>query len=318
MLKQIYFAGGCFWGIEKYFSLVPGIAATEAGYANGHIDSPTYEQVCRGDSGFAETVKASYDDRQVSPVFLLAVFFEAIDPFSLNRQGPDIGDQYRTGIYASDSDTLDLALRYVRNLQRRSKREILTEVLPLANYYPAEEYHQKYLERNPGGYCHIDKAVFQKAKILEPSGYKRKSDEELKQKLSDLQYRVTQKNATEKAFENEYCDEFREGIYADITTGEPLFVSADKFDSGCGWPAFSKPISPSLIAEFEEMREFNPLAEVRSITGNAHLGHVFDDGPEESGGLRYCINSAALRFIPKEEMMQSGYGAYLHLLRGRQ
>jgi peptide methionine sulfoxide reductase msrA/msrB len=315
MEKKIFFAGGCFWGIEKYFSLIPGVTATEAGYANGRIDNPTYEQVCRGDSGFAETVKVSYDEERVSLVFLLAAFFDVIDPFSLNRQGPDIGAQYRTGIYTDDQDALDLAARYIRNLQRKSERKIATEILPLSNYYPAEEYHQKYLEHNQNGYCHIDNAVFEKLKNLKQSGYTRKSDEELKQSLSDLQYRVTRENATEKPFENEYYNEFREGIYVDITTGEPLFVSADKFDAGCGWPAFSKPISSTLIAEFEDMRDFKPLAEVRSAAGDAHLGHVFDDGPKESGGLRYCINSASLRFIPKEEMEQAGYGNYLHLLR---
>jgi peptide methionine sulfoxide reductase msrA/msrB len=315
MERNIFFAGGCFWGVEKYFSLIPGITATEAGYANGHIDNPTYEQVCRGDSGFAETVKVSYDEKRVSLVFLLTAFFEVIDPFSLNRQGPDVGVQYRTGIYTDDPHTLDLITRYVRNLQRKSAQKIATEVLPLSNYYPAEEYHQKYLEHNRNGYCHIDNAVFEKLKNLKQSGYTRKSDGELKQSLSDLQYRVTRENATEKAFENEYYNEFREGIYVDITTGEPLFVSADKFDAGCGWPAFSKPISSTFIAEFEDMRDFKPMTEVRSVTGNAHLGHVFDDGPKESGGLRYCINSASLRFILKEEMEQAGYGNYLYLLR---
>jgi peptide methionine sulfoxide reductase msrA/msrB len=315
MEKKIFFAGGCFWGIEKYFSLIPGVTATEAGYANGHIDNPTYEQVCRDDSGFAETVKVSYDERRVSLVFLLAAFFDVIDPFSLNRQGPDIGAQYRTGIYTDDPNALDLIARYVQNLRRKSGREIATEVLPLSNYYPAEEYHQRYLEHNQNGYCHIDNAVFERLKNLKQSGYTRKSDEELKQSLSDLQYRVTQESATEKAFENEYYNEFREGIYVDITTGEPLFVSTGKFDAGCGWPAFSKPISSALVAELEDRRSFKLRVEVRSVTGNAHLGHVFDDGPKESGGLRYCINSASLRFIPKEEMEQAGYGNYLYLLR---
>jgi peptide methionine sulfoxide reductase msrA/msrB len=314
MEKNIFFAGGCFWGIEKYFSLIPGITATEAGYANGHIDNPTYELVRRGDSGFAETVKVSYDEKRVPLVFLLAAFFDVIDPFSLNRQGADVGAQYRTGIYTDDPHALDLIALYTRNLQRKSGRKIATEVLPLSNYYPAEEYHQKYLEHNQNGYCHIDNAVFEKLKNLKQSGYTRKSDGELKQSLSDLQYRVTRENATEKAFENEYYNEFREGIYADITTGEPLFISADKFDAGCGWPAFSKPISPALIAESEDSQDFKLRTEIRSVTGNAHLGHVFDDGPKESGGLRYCINSASLRFIPKEEMEQAGYGSYLYLL----
>jgi peptide methionine sulfoxide reductase msrA/msrB len=319
MERNIFFAGGCFWGIEKYFSLIPGITATEAGYANGYVDNPAYEQVRRGDSGFAETVKVSYDEKRVPLVFLLSAFFEVIDPFALNRQGPDIGAQYRTGIYTDDPDALDLITRYVQNLQRKSKEKIATEVLPLSNYYPAEEYHQKYLEHNQNGYCHIDNAAFEKLneklKDLKQSGYARKTDEELKQNLSGLQYRVTQEDATEKPFENEYYNEFREGIYADITTGEPLFVSADKFDAGCGWPAFSKPISSALIAEFEDRRDSKLRTEVRSVTGNAHLGHVFDDGPKEAGGLRYCINSASLRFIPKEEMEQAGYGNYLCLLR---
>ncbi|MDR0663768.1 MAG: peptide-methionine (R)-S-oxide reductase MsrB [Spirochaetaceae bacterium] len=315
MVKQIYFAGGCFWGVEKYFSLIPGVTATEAGYANGHVDNPSYEQVRRGDTGFAETVKVSYDEDSAPLFFLLAAFFEAIDPFSLNRQGPDAGTQYRTGIYTDDPRELDLITRYVQNLERKAKRKIETEVLPLSNYYPAEEYHQRYLEHNQDECCHIDNAVFEKIKNLKLSDYKRKSDEELKQSLSDLQYRVTREDDTEKAFLNEYYNEFREGIYVDITTGEPLFVSADKFDSGCGWPAFSKPVSPELIAELEDRRDSKLRTEVRSVTGNAHLGHVFNDGPKELGGLRYCINSASLRFIPEEEMEQAGYGNYLHLLR---
>jgi peptide methionine sulfoxide reductase msrA/msrB len=307
MEKNIFLAGR-FRGVEKYFSLIPVITATEAGYANGCVDNPAYEQVCRGDSGFAETVKVSYDEKRVSLVFLLTAFFEAIDPFSLNRQGSDAGVRYRSGIYTDDPCMLDLITRYVRNSRRKSKRKIATEVLPLSNYYPAGEYHKNYPEHNQDGYCHIDDAVFEKLKNLKQSAYTCKTDEELKQSLSDPQYRVTRENATEKAFENEYYNEFREGIYVDISTGETLFVSTGKFDAGYGWPAFSKPVYSTHIAEFEYMHDFKPMTEVRSVSGNAHLDHVFDDGPKESGGLRYCINSASIRFIPKEEMEQAGYG----------
>jgi peptide methionine sulfoxide reductase msrA/msrB len=166
---------------------------------------------------------------------------------------------------------------------------------------------------NSNDYSHID---FGGVSLEDVLGYVRKSKEALKQELTELQYQVTQESATEEPFANEYNGEFREGIYVDITTGEPLFSSTDKFESGCGWPSFSKPIAPELLSEFEDKRDFNPLAEVRSTTGKAHLGHVFDDGPAELGGFRYCINSAALRFIPKEDMKEQGYEAYLGILEG--
>ena len=163
--------------------------------------------------------------------------------------------------------------------------------------------------KNPGGYCHINPALFEmarKANAPKTATYQKPDDATLRKKLSAEQYAVTQKNATEPAFHNEFWNEHRPGIYVDITTGEPLFVSTDKFDSGCGWPSFSKPIQKELIAEKKDTTHGMIRTEVRSKTGDAHLGHVFTDGPKDKGGLRYCINSASLRFIPKEKMKEEG------------
>ena len=218
-----------------------------------------------------------------------------------------------------------MIVRAVDELSKRYDRPLAIEVKPLDNFYPAEGYHQDYLDKNPGGYCHIDPALFGLARQanLRPAGegmkppqtvYRRQDDATLKKTLSPEQYAVTRKNATEPPFQNAYWNEYREGIYVDITTGEPLFISADKFDSGCGWPSFSKPIDQGLIDEKTDTSHGMRRTEVRSKTGDAHLGHVFNDGPKDRGGLRYCINSASLRFIPKEDMEAQGYGAYLPLL----
>ena len=206
----------------------------------------------------------------------------------------------------------------VRALADQYKNPIAIEVKPLTNFYPAENYHQDYLDKNPNGYCHINPALFEmarKANAPKSKVYQKPDDTVLRQQLSAEQYAVTQKNATEPAFRNEYWDEYRPGIYVDITTGEPLFVSTDKFDSGCGWPSFSQPIQKDLITEKKDTSYGMTRTEVRSKTGNAHLGHVFTDGPKEKGGLRYCINSASLRFIPKEKMKEEGYGEYLPLIK---
>ncbi len=144
--------------------------------------------------------------------------------------------------------------------------------------------------------------------------YERPSEAVLREKLTAEQYAVTQEAATERPYTNEYVGEFRQGIYVDITTGEPLFLSTDKFESGCGWPAFCKPIASEVVNEHRDLSHGMVRTEVRSRYGNAHLGHVFDDGPKERGGLRYCINSASLRFIPLEKMKEEGYGKYIALL----
>lgn len=326
--KEIYLAGGCFWGLEKYLSLLNGVVSTQVGYANGKTKAPSYEDVCYRNTGHAETVKVLYDPTQISLSFLLSLFFDVIDPVSVNRQGNDVGTQYRTGIYFVNPEDEPVIKTAIHALQQRFEKPIAIEVLPLCQYDPAESYHQKYLDQNPGGYCHIGSTMFEKAAKAvdrmtsdtepdmdaESAPIKVKSQEELKRSLTPLQYDVTQNSDTEPPFRNEYYDEFRAGIYVDVTSGEPLFVSTDKFESGCGWPSFSKPIDNNLIVEKDDHKLFSKRTEVRSKLADAHLGHVFDDGPKEMGGLRYCINSASLRFIPKEEMQVQGYGAWLHLL----
>lgn len=309
-MKKIYLAGGCFWGLEKYMSLTLGVTDTEVGYANGNTENPTYEQVCTGDTGHAETVEVTYDPHKVSLRFLLRMFFDAIDPVAVDRQGNDVGKQYRSGIYYTDPEDLAVIESEITTLETKLGRKSAVEVAKLSLYCPAEEYHQKYLDKHPGGYCHIGPAKMEKAAktVVDPSRYARPDISELKAVLSDESYRVTMHNATEKPFTGEYSDYYQEGIYVDITTGEPLFSSLDKFDAGCGWPSFSKPIDPDVIREKEDLSLFIKRTETRSRVGDAHLGHVFEDGPKERGGLRYCINSAALRFIPLESMDQEGYG----------
>ncbi|RDU59154.1 peptide-methionine (R)-S-oxide reductase [Helicobacter sp. MIT 14-3879] len=337
--KEIYLAGGCFWGVEKYFDSIKGVVSTDVGYANGRTENPSYEDVVYRDTNHVETVHIVYDPKMISLSFILDMYYKVIDPTSVNKQGNDIGTQYRTGIYYTDSSDESVAKASLDKLaDEYNDRKIAIELLPLVNYYKAEEYHQKYLDKNPNGYCHISKEQFtqaskaidislaenlissdrtmQNGRFSSPQGrsYQTLSDAELKRNLTDLQYNVTQKNATEPAFRNEYCDNHAKGIYVDITTGEPLFSSRDKFDSGSGWPSFTQPISGTNLKENIDKSYGMIRTEVRSEVGNAHLGHLFNDGPKEKGGLRYCINSASLRFIPKEEMIKEGYGHLLPLV----
>lgn len=316
-LKEIYLAGGCFWGTEKYLCQVTGIVATDVGYANGNTENPTYKDVCTKDAGHAETVRVLYNPLEISLEFILELYYEVINPTSINRQGNDIGSQYRTGIYYVDVYDEKIILKSIRELQKKYDKPIAIEVLPLKNYYLAEEYHQKYLDKNPNGYCHIGSDHFEKAKIAKDQSvkYDPLPKEVLKGTLTELQYEVTQNSVTEPPFRNEYYDNFESGIYVDITTGEPLFVSSDKFQSGCGWPSFSKPIDEGLIKELSDSRFGMKRVEVRSKKGNAHLGHVFEDGPIETGGLRYCINSASLLFIAKDQMEKKGYGYLLSIVK---
>ena len=323
-MKEIYFAGGCFWGTEHFFSKVPGVIATVAGYADSRVPSPSYREVCSGDTGAAETVKVAYDPHIVSLPFLIELYFKTIDPTLLNRQGNDVGSQYRSGIYYTDPADRSVIDDMLRREQSAYARPIVVETGRLVNFYAAEDYHQRYLEKNPGGYCHINPALMKIAaeardpyltksndKVEDEQKYRRLSDEELRHRLTPEQYTVTQQRATERPYTNEYEHEFRPGIYVDITTGQPLFLSTDKFDSGCGWPAFSRPISPDVLTGHADNSYGMQRVEVRSAIGDAHLGHVFPDGPRDKGGMRYCINSAALRFIPQADMATEGYADYL-------
>ena len=315
----LYFAGGCFWGTEHFFKQINGVLDTRVGYANGHTENPTYEQVCKHNTGFAETVEVKYDPKRLPLTLLVQLFFRTVDPTSVNRQGGDVGPQYRTGIYYTDPELRPMLMAEKAKLAAAIGKTVAIEVEPLRNFYAAEDYHQDYLDVHPGGYCHVPSALFEEARKAnadtpQKRTYKKATDEELRRRLNEEQYAVTQKAATEAPYQNAYNKEFRPGIYVDITTGEPLFLSTDKFESGCGWPAFSKPIDPHLLDNLSDNSHGMQRTEVRSKLGGAHLGHVFNDGPKATGGLRYCINSASLRFVPKAEMEREGYGALLPLL----
>lgn len=320
-LHTIYLAGGCFWGIEAYMKKLPGVRDTDVGYANGNTENPTYEQVCYDNTGHAETVKVVYDPALISTEQLLDGFFKVVDPTSINRQGNDRGSQYRSGIYYVDEADKAIAESAAARQKENYKDPVVTEILPLNQFYLAEDYHQDYLDKNPGGYCHInlnaaDEFIGEEglgmsddlSVLIRPEDYPVPDDQVLKEKLTDIQYQVTQNNDTERPYTNEYAATFDKGIYVDVVTGEPLFSSEDKFESGCGWPSFSKPIIPEVVTEHTDTSFNMKRTEVRSRAGDTHLGHVFDDGPKDLGGLRYCINSASIRFIPFDDLETEGYG----------
>ena len=310
-MAEIYLAGGCFWGLEEYFSRISGVLQTSVGYANGQVETTNYQLIKETDH--AETVQVVYDEKVVSLREILLYYFRVIDPLSVNQQGNDRGRQYRTGIYYKDEEDLPTIYALVQEQERMLGRKIAVEVEKLRHYILAEDYHQDYLKKNPGGYCHIDVRDAEKP-LIDAANYEKPSQAVLREQLSEESYRVTQEAATEAPFSNAYDQTFEEGIYVDITTGEPLFFAKDKFASGCGWPSFSRPISKELIHYYQDLSHGMERIEVRSRSGNAHLGHVFTDGPQELGGLRYCINSASLRFIAKDEMEEAGYGYLLPYL----
>lgn len=315
-LNDIWLAGGCFWGVEAYMARVYGVADAVSGYANGKTENPSYEDVSYRKTGHAETVHVSYDSKLVDLKTVLEYYFKTINPTTLNRQGNDAGSQYRSGIYYKDLDDVAVIKEVIKEEQKNYDDPIVVEVLPLSNFYIAEEYHQDYLEKNPEGYCHVDFSSLseQDTITVDPTKYHKPDDATLRKTLTKEQYAVTQNNATEAALSNEYWDNHKAGLYVDIVTGEPLFSSQDKFDSGCGWPSFTKPIDPDVVTYKTDTTFGMERTEVRSRVGNSHLGHVFDDGPVDKGGKRFCINSASIKFIPVEQMEKENYGQFIPLV----
>ena len=292
--NTIYLAGGCFWGLEMLMQSIPGVIDAESGYANGTGKSDAkYSIITGGRTGFRETVKVTYDPDEVSLDALLLAYFYVIDPTVANRQGNDVGSQYQTGVYYTNDEAKETVERIAAIERGRSKR----------------------FEKNPMGYCHIPRDEIELFSTLriDPGDYAKPAAEAIRDKLTAEQYKVTQESGTEAPFANEFWDKFEKGIYVDIVTGEPLFSSTDKFESGCGWPAFSKPIEGPSVVELEDNSHGMRRTEVRSRAGDSHLGHVFTGDPESPNGVRYCINSASLRFVPLARLEEEGYG-YLSYL----
>ncbi|MGX1983185.1 peptide methionine sulfoxide reductase msrA/msrB [Thermolongibacillus altinsuensis] len=307
------FAGGCFWCMVSPFEEQPGIIQVVSGYTGGHKENPTYEEVCTQTTGHYEAVQITFDPDIFPYEKLLDVYWRQIDPTDDGGQFHDRGESYRTAIFYHNEKQRQLAEKSKRELEEsgRFSKPIVTKILPASTFYPAEEYHQNYHKKNPLRYK-LYRIGSGRDAFIKKHWFDKKRDEELRKKLTPLQYEVTQRNGTEPPFNNLYWDNKRDGIYVDIVSGEPLFSSLDKYDSGCGWPSFTKPLHEENIKTELDLSHGMVRVEVRSRKADSHLGHVFNDGPAPTG-LRYCINSAALRFIPKEDLEKEGYGEYLRL-----
>lgn len=344
---KIVVAGGCFWCTESEYEHHRGVITAVSGYADSVTDNPVYTDVSSGKVKAREAVQVIYDEKVISNARILEIYFRHIDPTDAGGQFADRGYQYSPAIYYFNDAQKNLATTLIKKINDTGKfpSSVKVEVLPYTNFYPAEEYHQDYKDKNPVRYSAYREANGRNAfvrknwqddspyvkdifssqtlsaaetTIMSKKHWEDFTQEEKAEKLktlTELQLKVTQEEGTERAFTHEYNDNKKEGLYVDIVSGEPLFSSRDKYDSGSGWPSFVKPLATSSVSLREDKGLFTSRTEVRSVIADSHLGHVFPDGPQDKGGLRYCMNGAALLFVPKEELESRGYGEYLSLFK---